>query len=196
MRFKDHSDAILATAFCQELMDLSNSSDYKKGPHCTWSPIPPPKLRGEHFQHLTTNGGFVSFDIFSNHAKGEGADKAIYALLNFDAYVKYHVKCTRGSIQRKMRLRMASLAKVIENARIGRNADTNRIQGNRRGISSEGIKKSMHFSKSTALRRNCEAFVNGIKRIRARIKIRGLHRFRGRRFRVPTIAFKRYSKFD
>jgi hypothetical protein len=43
----------------QELQDVGNS--FARAPKCSWSPIPPPELRGENVHHLTTNGGFVSF---------------------------------------------------------------------------------------------------------------------------------------
>ncbi|KAJ6911297.1 actin-related protein 2/3 complex subunit 2B-like isoform X1 [Populus alba x Populus x berolinensis] len=63
MRFKEHSDVIIATAFFQELMDVGSSEKWAKAPPCTWSPIPPPELRGEPLEDLSTNGGFVSFGI-------------------------------------------------------------------------------------------------------------------------------------
>jgi hypothetical protein len=55
--------------FLQELMDVGSSEEWAKVPPCTWSPIPPPELRGEHFEDLSTNGGFVSFGILitANH---------------------------------------------------------------------------------------------------------------------------------
>ena len=59
MRFRDDTDLAIATSFFQELQDLGNS--FARAPKCSWSPIPPPELRGEHVHRLTTNGGFVSF---------------------------------------------------------------------------------------------------------------------------------------
>lgn len=49
----------------QELMDVGSSKALKKAPHCIWSPIPPPELRGEQIEDLSTNGGFLSFGINS-----------------------------------------------------------------------------------------------------------------------------------
>ncbi|KAJ8530658.1 hypothetical protein K7X08_023539 [Anisodus acutangulus] len=63
MLFKEKTDVIIATAFFQELMDVANSKACAKAPHCIWSPIPPPELRGEAIEDLSTNGGFVSFGI-------------------------------------------------------------------------------------------------------------------------------------
>lgn len=42
-------------------MDVGNSDKWAKAPPCTWSAIPPPELRGEAFEDLSTNGGFFSF---------------------------------------------------------------------------------------------------------------------------------------
>ncbi|KAK1592274.1 hypothetical protein Q3G72_022113 [Acer saccharum] len=99
MRFKEYSDVIIATAFFQELMDVGISEKWAKAPPCSWSPIPPPELRGEPFEDLSTNGGFVTFDlryvftdIAPRHIKGKRLDKIVWNLLNFYAYVKYHVK--------------------------------------------------------------------------------------------------------
>lgn len=44
-------------------MDVGCSEKWAKAPPCTWSPIPPPELRGEPLDDLSTNGGFVSFGI-------------------------------------------------------------------------------------------------------------------------------------
>lgn len=44
-------------------MDVGSSEKWRKAPPCCWSPIPPPELRGETFEDLSTNGGFVSFGI-------------------------------------------------------------------------------------------------------------------------------------
>lgn len=51
----------------QELQEVGNS--FARAPKCSWSPIPPPELRGENVHHLTTNGGFVSFGTSSTAKK-------------------------------------------------------------------------------------------------------------------------------
>ncbi|KAF3780480.1 Actin-related protein 2/3 complex subunit 2B [Nymphaea thermarum] len=65
MHFKDDLDVVIATALfqliLQAVMDMRCTTNWKKAPFCTWSPIPPRELRGEHIKDLTTNGGFVSF---------------------------------------------------------------------------------------------------------------------------------------
>ncbi|KAK7820630.1 actin-related protein 2/3 complex subunit 2b, partial [Quercus suber] len=168
MRFKENSDVIIATAFFQELMDVGSSKEWAKAPPCTWSPIPPPELRGELIEDLSTNGGFVSFDILPRHVEGKRLDKTVWSLLNFYAYVKYHVKCTRGFIQRRMRKRLE------------------RYKYMRKMV-----------SKSKNFKRRCGNLSRKIKRIRLRIKIHGFGRFRRRWLRLPNFcSSKGYTKLD
>ncbi|KAL2325910.1 hypothetical protein Fmac_024968 [Flemingia macrophylla] len=112
IRFREKSDVIIATAFFQELVDVGSSDKLAKAPPCNWSAIPPPELRGEPFEDLSTNGGFFTFDISPRHVEGNRLDKTVWNLLNFNAYVRYHVKSTKGFIQRRMRKRLESLVEV------------------------------------------------------------------------------------
>ncbi|XP_077250817.1 actin-related protein C2B isoform X2 [Tasmannia lanceolata] len=193
MRFKEDSDVILATAFFQELVDAGCSAAMAKAPICTWSPIPPPELRGEHFNDLSTNGGFVSFDIFSRHVEGAKLDNTVWSLLNFYAYVKYHVKCTRGFIQRRMRKRLESLAEVLQEAKIKGDEDNKKVQDSR----SSCVMRLPTFSKCKILTRKCGAFTKKMLTIRSRIKIRGYDRFRRKWLRIPKLtSLRRYTKLD
>ncbi|XP_078166940.1 actin-related protein 2/3 complex subunit 2B-like isoform X2 [Carex rostrata] len=171
MRFKDDSDVTIATSFIQELADLG--SKFPKAPRCEWSPIPPQELRGEPFEHLSTNG-----DILRRHVKGKKADKTAWILLNFQQYVRYHVKCTRGSIQRRMRHRLEVLSEAIERARIGGETKS-REEGRKQN------KKWLRFSKSKKFKRGINAITDKIRRLRLRIKIQGLGRFHRHCFHVP-----------
>uniref|UniRef100_A0A0D9W735 Arp2/3 complex 34 kDa subunit n=1 Tax=Leersia perrieri TaxID=77586 RepID=A0A0D9W735_9ORYZ len=166
MRFRDDTDLAIASSFFQELEDLgSESSSFSRAPRCSWSPIPPPELRGEYVHHLTTNGGFVSFDILARHVKGRRAARTAWILLNFQSYVKYHIKCTRGHIQSRMRKRLEIMTEKLQ----------------------KGFK----------------AFIDKIKRLRLRIRVKGLDRFRRQYFQcfaVPklTMAQKehKYQKLE
>uniref|UniRef100_M4CMR2 Arp2/3 complex 34 kDa subunit n=1 Tax=Brassica campestris TaxID=3711 RepID=M4CMR2_BRACM len=92
MNFKDNSDVVIAMSFFQELVEVGSQKEMGKAPQCSWSPVPPFQLRGEPVHDLTTNAGFVSFDITSRHVEGKRLDKTVWNLLNFYAYVKYHIK--------------------------------------------------------------------------------------------------------
>ncbi|KAK4388116.1 Actin-related protein 2/3 complex subunitB [Sesamum angolense] len=174
MRFKEKEDVIIATAFFQELMDVGSSGACTKAPHCIWSPIPPPELRGEPIQDLSTNCGFVSFDITSRHVEGKKLEKTVWNLLNFYAFVKYHVKSTRGFIQRRMRMRLERLVQPLQTAELEEDQLVKKkAKGCRR------VRKWISASKLKILKRK-DNFTNKIKRIRSRIKIHGFGRFRRR----------------
>ncbi|XP_059632312.1 actin-related protein 2/3 complex subunit 2B [Cornus florida] len=190
IRLKENSDVIIATAFFQELMDVGSSEAWAKAPLCAWSPIPPPELRGEPFEDLSTNGGFVSFDIYSRHVEGKRLDNTVWSLLNFYAFLKYHVKCTRGFIQRRMRKRLESLVKVLQKASIEEDEDVKKVQG------SSCVRKLVSFSKPRILKQRCD-FISKIKRIRSRIKIHGFSYFRRRWLKIPKFSpMTRYMKLD
>ncbi|XP_042477183.1 actin-related protein 2/3 complex subunit 2B [Macadamia integrifolia] len=191
MRFRDNTDVIIATAFFQELMDVGCSAEWVKAPPCTWSPIPPPELRGETFEDLSTNGGFVSFDIFSRHVEGEKLDRTAWSLLNFYAYVKYHVKCTRGFIQRRMRKRSESLAQVLQESGIGEDEQYKEVRG------CKYMRKVLTFSKSKIFKGKCYSFSKKVKRIHSPIKLHAFNRFRRRLLKIPKFnSMKRYGKLD
>ncbi|XP_021899509.1 actin-related protein 2/3 complex subunit 2B isoform X2 [Carica papaya] len=191
MRFKEHSDVIIATAFFQELMDVGSSEEFAKVPPCNWSPIPPPELRGEPFKDLSTNGGFVSFEISSCHVEGEKLDKTVWILLNFYAHVKYHVKCTKGFIQRRLRSRLEILVQVLEDINSVEGGEIEKVQGCR------FVKKLGIISKSKILRGRCGDFTRKIKRIRFRIKIHGFGRLRQKWLRIPKFSSPMgYTKLD
>ncbi|XP_056173269.1 actin-related protein 2/3 complex subunit 2B isoform X2 [Syzygium oleosum] len=191
MRFQENTDVIIATAFFQELMDVGSSEAWAKVPLCTWSPIPPPELRGEQMEDLSTNCGFVSFDILPHHVKGKRLDKTVWNLLNFYAFVKYHVKCTRGFIQRRMRKRLDNLVKILHMASSEEGGHVDDAQG------CGCIKSFVSVSKTNTLRRKCRNFTKKVKRMRSPIKIHGFRRFRRRWLTVPKFssAFK-YTKLD
>ncbi|KAJ1271847.1 hypothetical protein BS78_06G157100 [Paspalum vaginatum] len=141
MRFRDDTDLAIATCFFQELQELGNS--LARAPKCSWSPIPPPELRGEYVHRLTTNGGFVSFGVLSRHVRGKRAAKTAWILLNFQSYVRYHIKCTRSHIQSRMRERLETLTEAIQNARLrGNHDDDRKPQGGDRSISCESFQDS------------------------------------------------------
>ncbi|KAH0886727.1 hypothetical protein HID58_062823, partial [Brassica napus] len=103
MNFRDDSDV--------ELVEVGSQNEMGKAPQCSWSPVPPFQLRREPVQDLTTNS-----DITSRHVEGKRVlDTTVWNLLNFYAYVEYHIKCSRGYIQRRMRKGMDSLAKLLNN---------------------------------------------------------------------------------
>uniref|UniRef100_A0A0E0PBH9 Arp2/3 complex 34 kDa subunit n=1 Tax=Oryza rufipogon TaxID=4529 RepID=A0A0E0PBH9_ORYRU len=174
MRFRDDTDLAIASSFFQELQDLGSTSSFSRAPRCSWSPIPPPELRGEYVHHLTTNGGFVSFDILARHVKGRRAARTAWILLNFQSYVKYHIKCTRSYIQSRMRKRLEIMTEVIDDAKFrGNDESRKKLQVRKRSK-----RRSIKFARAKKLQKGFKAVIDKIKRLRLRIRVKGLDRFR------------------
>ncbi|XP_051152647.1 actin-related protein 2/3 complex subunit 2B isoform X2 [Andrographis paniculata] len=192
MRFKEDEDVVIATTFFQELVDAGNSN--RRAPRCMWSPIPPPELRGEPIEDLCTNSGFVSFDITSKHVRGKKLDKTVWNLLNFNAFVKHHVKTTRSFIQRRMRMRLQRLVQPLQNVRIEEEAPVNKVRGGMKGCTK--VKKWISASKQKILKRRYD-LTKKMKRIRSRIKIHGFIRFRRKWLPFPKFSpVTRYIKLE
>ncbi|KAJ6430253.1 hypothetical protein OIU84_021625 [Salix udensis] len=193
LRFKEHSDVIIATAFFQELMDVGSSEKWAKAPPCTWSPIPPPELRGEPLEDLSTNGGFVSFEISSRHVEDKKLDKTVWSLLNFYAYVKKHVKCTRGFIQRRMQKRLESLVEVLHKEKLEEKEDV-KFKAH---AECRYVGKLVRLSKPKNFKRRCRDLTRKIMQIRFRIKIHGFRRFHRRWLTIPNFSSPlRYTKLE
>ncbi|XP_018437269.1 actin-related protein 2/3 complex subunit 2B isoform X3 [Raphanus sativus] len=172
MNFKDDSDVVIAMSFFQELVEVGSQKEIEKAPQCSWSPVPPFQLRGEPVQDLTTNAGFVSFDITSRHVEGKRLDKTVWNLLNFYAYVKYHIKCSRGYIQRRMRKRMDSLVK-LNNTRLEEEAPQ------KENGRCKYVKELVKVPKGKLMmQQRCKDMTRRVRISKFRIKINGCARFR------------------
>ncbi|PKI74681.1 hypothetical protein CRG98_005008 [Punica granatum] len=165
MRFKEDPDVIIATAFFQELMDVGSSEEWAKAPPY----------------------------ITSHHVKGKRLDRTVWSLLNFHAFVKYHVKCTRGFIQRRMRKRLDSLVKILHSE----GPDEEREHEEEpKGC---GCMSSFaSTSRAKNLKRRCRnLFVRKSNRIRSPVKVRGGMRFRHRWLKIQKFSSpRRYTKLD
>lgn len=111
----------------------------------------------------------------------------------FQAYVKYHIKCTRRHIQSRMRERLEALTEVIHDARLRGNDDKRKSQAvakKRRN----NKRRLISFAKaSKRLQKGFRAVLDKIKRLRLRIRVRGLDRLRRqcRCFAVPKLPPRR-----
>ncbi|CAM8893414.1 unnamed protein product [Rhodiola kirilowii] len=189
MRFKENLDVNIATAFFQLLSDEGSSYKWAKAPQCTWSPIPPSDLRGQLFEDLNTNAGFISFDIYPRHLEVKKLDKITWTLIMFYAFVNYHIKMTKCYIQRRMKMRLKSLLQVLHETEKQENEDVREFQG------SKTVKKLRKFYKSIGLVRRSGAFVKSIKRLRYTVRIRSFNCFRGRCARTQKeVEAKRYIR--
>uniref|UniRef100_A0A0E0KSR6 Arp2/3 complex 34 kDa subunit n=1 Tax=Oryza punctata TaxID=4537 RepID=A0A0E0KSR6_ORYPU len=185
MRFRDDTDLAIASSFFQELQDLGSTSSFSRAPRCSWSPIPPPELRGEYVHHLTTNGGFVSFDILARHVKGRRAARTAWILLNFQSYVKYHIKKIRIADQ------SADLSRAERVSRAERAREW-------RAVRKRSKRRSIKVARAKKLQKGFKAVIDKIKRLRLRIRVKGLDRFRRhcQCFPVPKLTMAQRKKHN
>nr|GMD80334.1 actin-related protein 2/3 complex subunit 2B [Ipomoea batatas] len=189
MRFRDKIDVVIATSFFQELMDAANTQACAKAPHCTWSAIPPPELRGEAIEDLSTNGGFVSFDITSRNVQGKRLDKTVWNLLNFYAFVKYHVKARCKLVSSQTFKRQSGLFYTS-----AKQACPLRI---RESLDGKLQRLRIIFSSKLKVCRQRYDVVSKMKRMRSRIKIHWFSRFRRRWLTIPTFSsLTKYEKLN
>uniref|UniRef100_A0A0E0KSR9 Arp2/3 complex 34 kDa subunit n=1 Tax=Oryza punctata TaxID=4537 RepID=A0A0E0KSR9_ORYPU len=186
MRFRDDTDLAIASSFFQELQDLGSTSSFSRAPRCSWSPIPPPELRGEYVHHLTTNGGFVSFDILARHVKGRRAARTAWILLNFQSYVKYHIKVR--SIARWLCL-LIGVSYTSE--LLGDGVVLLTVKMRKRSK-----RRSIKVARAKKLQKGFKAVIDKIKRLRLRIRVKGLDRFRRhcQCFPVPKLTMAQRKK--
>ncbi|XP_047336808.1 actin-related protein 2/3 complex subunit 2B [Impatiens glandulifera] len=188
IRFKEDTDVIIATAFFQELTAVGSLDKWEEAPPCMWSPIPPPELRGETFEDLSTNGGFVSFEIYPRHVEGKRLDKTVWSLLNFYAFIKHHVKCTRSFIQRRMRSRLQNLVEILQTGRV---VEEQQQEKKERGKGCMG--QLVSFSKRQILHHRS----NFMKKAHSRIKIQAFSQLRRQYSTIPKYrSALRYRKLD
>uniref|UniRef100_A0A0E0KSS0 Arp2/3 complex 34 kDa subunit n=1 Tax=Oryza punctata TaxID=4537 RepID=A0A0E0KSS0_ORYPU len=169
-----------------ELQDLGSTSSFSRAPRCSWSPIPPPELRGEYVHHLTTNGGFVSFDILARHVKGRRAARTAWILLNFQSYVKYHIKVR--SIARWLCL-LIGVSYTSE--LLGDGVVLLTVKMRKRSK-----RRSIKVARAKKLQKGFKAVIDKIKRLRLRIRVKGLDRFRRhcQCFPVPKLTMAQRKK--
>uniref|UniRef100_A0A7N0V830 Arp2/3 complex 34 kDa subunit n=3 Tax=Kalanchoe fedtschenkoi TaxID=63787 RepID=A0A7N0V830_KALFE len=188
MRFKEDSDVIIATAFFQELVDEGSSDKWSKAPQGSWSPIPPPELRGELLEDLKTNGGFLTFDAHPRHLERKKLDNITWAFLKFYAFLKYHIKSTKCFIQRRMKRRMESLLEVLHQTEEQVDENVEELQG------SKTVRNLRKFYKSTGLTRR-RIFSIKIRRIHFPVRIHVLSCFRWRCVGIQKeVQVKRYIR--
>ena len=119
--------------------------------------------------------------------KRKRAAKTAWILLNFQAYVKYHIKCTRNYIQSRMRKRQESLAEVIQNARLRGGQDKKKLQ-----VRKKSKRRLFSLGKAKKLQKGFRSVIDGLRLLRLRIRVKALDRFR-RCFVMPKLATKKHD---
>eukprot|EP00850_Spirogloea_muscicola_P003059 SM000012S25321 [mRNA] locus=s12:348595:358666:+ [translate_table: standard] len=114
MHFQDGDESTLAASLLQEFVEARRTPALSSAPFCSYAPFPPLELKGAPAaeQALLANAGYVSLVIFPRHVIGPKLEKTTWSLINFHAYISYHIKCSKTFIHARMRRRGDSLIQV------------------------------------------------------------------------------------
>eukprot|EP00850_Spirogloea_muscicola_P013808 SM000095S25022 [mRNA] locus=s95:457303:468122:- [translate_table: standard] len=117
MHFEDGDESTLAASLLQEFVEARRTPALSSAPFCSYAPLPPLELKGAPEQALLANAGYVSLVIFPRHVIGPKVDKTTWALINFHAYISYHIKCSKTFVHARMRRRGDSLIQALNKAK-------------------------------------------------------------------------------
>ncbi|KAK6914137.1 hypothetical protein RJ641_021458 [Dillenia turbinata] len=140
MQFRENTDVVIVTAFFQELMDVGSSESWAKVPPCSWSPIPPPGLRGEASIDLSTNGG--------EEETRQKSLKSIELSCRLEIPCKAYVHI----------LRIFSILQEINTMRTGSNHVDRILQ-----FGCKFVRKLVNLSKSKSTKRRCGNFTKWLR---------------------------------
>jgi len=116
INFKDAGDQTLAKIFLQEYVDARrNINNAPTVNHSTKEA--PGELKGVPGVKETDTHSFVTFVLFKNHITAKNQERTINNLGIFRDYLQYHIKCSKAFLHTRMRIRVDSFLKVMNQAR-------------------------------------------------------------------------------
>lgn len=114
--FKDPDDAIFAKVFLQAYQDEKKTMN--NVPAVSYSHKEPPlEIKGAKSLRIVPNMGFVSFVLFAPHMSGGKREKTIDMIQNFRNYLHYHIKCSKGYLHNRFRVRVRTFLQVLNRAK-------------------------------------------------------------------------------
>jgi actin related protein 2/3 complex subunit 2 len=113
INFRDAGDQVLAKVFLQEFNKAISGA-----PSVSFSSKEPPgELKGVPGATGSETKGFVTFVLFTNHYSAKNADRVINNLETFRDYLHYHIKCSKGYLHNRMRMRVDALLQLLNRAK-------------------------------------------------------------------------------
>nr|CAX69573.1 actin related protein 2/3 complex, subunit 2 [Schistosoma japonicum] len=115
--FKDPDDLLLGKAFMQEFTEVRRRLD--RAPQVLYSHrVPPKELQGTDAA-VSDSVAYITFVLFSHHLTTESTrNSAIDLIQTLRNYLHYHIKCSKASIQMRMRAKTLEFLKVLNRAHI------------------------------------------------------------------------------
>jgi len=119
--FKDPTDLAIARIFLQEFNEVRRVKEVAAAPIPNFSPNTPQDLldRPELLQTVKENSsraGFLAFAFTKRHMENGKIENSTDHIIQFRAYIHYHVKCSKSQMHSRMRARVNSLLEVLNRA--------------------------------------------------------------------------------
>lgn len=113
--FKDADDVIIGKVFLQEFVEARRKQ--QQAPQVLYYyKTPPTELKGLNCRE-GDDWGYVTFVLTPRHFDAKHKESTIDLTMTFRDYLHYHIKCCKAYLHSRMRLRVASLLKVLNRAR-------------------------------------------------------------------------------
>jgi len=122
MAFKDPTDLELARVFLQEFNEAKRVSHLASAPQPTFLPpsTPPQEIKDSGFQDSSRENpnrvGYITFALLDRHVTPQALDNTVDRIIQFRAYLHYHIKCSKSHMHSRMRKRVESLLQVLNRA--------------------------------------------------------------------------------
>lgn len=115
VQFKDADDVIIGKVFLQEFVDARRKQ--QQAPQVLYYyKNPPNELKGQNCR-VGDDWGYVTFVLNPRHFDAKHKETTIDLTMTFRDYLHYHIKCCKAYLHSRMRLRVASLLKILNRAR-------------------------------------------------------------------------------
>nr|CDS29310.1 actin protein 2:3 complex subunit 2 [Hymenolepis microstoma] len=112
--FKDADDVVIGKIFMQEFTEVRRR--YDRAPQVLYSHREPPaELRGTDAVG-GDNRAYITFVLFPRHLAPNAADRTINLIHTVRNYLHYHIKCSKGYLQLRMRSKTSEFIKILNRA--------------------------------------------------------------------------------
>jgi len=119
--FKEPTDAAIAKVFLQEFNEMRRVRELSTAPVPLYLPTAPQELTespelSKTVQSNPNRIGFLSLAIQPRHVEPQSLDNTVDRIVQFRAYLHYHIKCNKSLLHTRMRKRVESLLQVLNRA--------------------------------------------------------------------------------
>lgn len=119
--FKDPTDVAIAKVFLQEFNEMKRYKELATAPNALFSATPlldlteSPKLNAT-IKENKSRLGFLAFAVQPRHVEAKTLDNTIDRMVQFRAYLHYHIKCSKSQMHTRMRKQVELLLQVLNRA--------------------------------------------------------------------------------